>query len=314
MSNKRWQFLILLLFLVQATIFSQSNTTFEFLRNDASARAAALGGNFITVSDDPNSIFYNPADLATLSTRRLSVGFFKHLLDVNAGYASFGTEIPNFGFVGAGLEYVNYGEFKKTGEEGQNIGTFNAGEFAFIASYAGELLPTLNYGASVKFIYSSIANVSSSSAALDFGLRYLAMPERIIVGASLLNLGTQFDPYVTTRERLPLDLKIGASIYPEHLPAVLLVELHKLNESQDKFFDRFKQFSIGVEFTASPNVQLRIGYNNEQRQEWKIGNSAGLAGFSLGGGFTSDIYSIDYAYTSMGKIGSVHRINVGFKF
>ncbi len=314
MRTRRWLYLMFPFFLVQTTVFTQSNTTFEFLRNDASARAAALGGSFITANDDPNSIFYNPADLTTLSTRRLSVGFFKHMLDVNAGYASFGMEIPNFGFVGAGVEYINYGEFKKTGEEGQNLGTFGAGEIAFIATYADQLLPVLYYGANLKFIYSSIADVTSSAVAIDAGVRYIAIPERVIVGASLLNLGTQIDPYVNTRERLPLDFKIGASIYPEHLPAVLMFDFHKLNEDQDNFFDRFKQFSIGVEFTASPNVQLRIGYNNERRQELKIGNSAGLAGFSLGCGFTTDIYIIDYAYNSMGKIGSVHRINVGFKF
>ncbi|MDI6765290.1 MAG: type IX secretion system protein PorQ [Bacteroidota bacterium] len=307
-------FLLTSIFLLSSTIiFGQGNTTYDFLRIDVGARSAALGGSFITSTDDPNLIFYNPAGMATLSSTQLSVGYYKHLLDINAGYVSFGTAIPNFGSVGLGIIYINYGEFERTGEEGRNLGKFGAGEFTFTAGYADILLRKLNYGFNVKFIYSSIAEVHSSAAALDFGLQYFLIPDRIIIGASLLNFGTQIDPYVNTREDLPLDIKIGASIYPEHLPAVVMINLHKLNEEQDNFLTRFKQFSIGVEFTESPVVKLRFGYNNERRSELKLEQSAGLAGFSVGVGFAKDIVSIDYGYNSLGKIGAMHRISLGLR-
>jgi hypothetical protein len=291
-------------------LFGQGTTAFEFLRNDVGARAAALGGSFLTSSDDPNLLFSNPAGLATLSTRRVSVGFFKHLLDINSGSVSFGTEIPRLGFIGAGVNYINYGEFKRTGEEGQDLGTFGAGDLSLTAGYASELRAGLTYGVAAKFIYSAIAEAHSTAGALDFGLQYAAVPGRVVVGASVLNLGTQFNPYVSTREPLPLDVQIGASVAPEHLPAVIMLSFHKLNEDQDNFGKRLKQFIVGVEFTASPNVLLRVGYNNERRQELKIGQSSGLAGFSIGGGILTGAYTIDYAFTSYGKIGSVHRISI----
>ncbi len=304
--------LALMILFLQGPLLAQGTSTYDFLRNDVGARAAALGGSFVTSTDDPNLIFYNPAGLATLTARRLSVGFFKHLLDVNAGSVSFGTEIPRFGFVGAGIDYINYGEFKRTGDEGQDLGTFSAGDLAVSAAYAGELQENLTYGLGVKFIYSSIAEARSAAAAVDFGLQYTAIPNRLLLGASVLSLGTQIDPYVTTREILPLDVKIWASLYPEQSPATIMINLHKLNEYEDNIGKRLRQFSVGVEFTASPNVLLRLGYNNEQRQELKIGQSAGLAGFSLGGGILTGSYTIDYGFTSYGKIGSVHRISVGF--
>ena len=309
--NRRFIYIIILLFPFH--VFGQV-TTYEFFRNDMNPRAAALGGSFITSQDDPNAIFYNPAGLATLTTKRLSVGFFKHLLDINAGYASFGMEVDDFGFVGAGIVYVNYGTFKRTGEEGQYLGDFSAGEFALTLGYAGLLKPRLSYGVNAKLIYSSIAEISSSAAALDFGVEFVVVPDRFIVGAGILNLGTQLDPYYSTREKLPLDFKIGFSVFPEHFPGAIMVDWHKLNQTMDNFFERFKDFSVGVEFTASPNVQLRIGYNNEDRRELKIDQSAGMAGFSVGGGFSSDMYLIDYAFSSLGKIGALHRISVGFKF
>ncbi|MBA4311721.1 MAG: hypothetical protein C0417_03730 [Chlorobiaceae bacterium] len=305
---------IVLLVTLSISVFGQGNTVYEFLRNEPSARVAALGGSFLMASDDPNTIFYNPAGIATLSSTKLSIGFMKHLLDINAGFLSYGMELKDIGMIGAGVKYINYGDFKRTGEEGQDLGTFKAGEFAFILGYGAELIENLNYGVNAKFIYSSIAEVNSSGAALDFGLSYFAIPRMLHVGASVTNLGTQFDPYMNTREKLPLDVAVGAAVYPEHLPAIVFIDFHKLTESEQNFIDHLKHFSIGVEFLASPNFQLRVGYNNERRQELELGQTAGMAGFSVGGGFFNDMYNVDYGFTSLGKIGAIHRINIGFRF
>ncbi len=308
---KRYLLLTSVFLICSKIIFGQGNSTYDFLRNDVGARSAALGGSFVTSSDDPNVIYYNPAGIATLTSPTLSFGYYRQILDINSGYLSFGTLIPNFGHVGAGIIYMNYGEFERTGEEGLKLGKFGAGEFAFTTGFADVLLEKMNYGFNFKFIYSSIAEVHSTAAALDFGLQYFLIPNQVIIGASLLNFGTQIDPYINTREKLPLDIKVGASIYPKHLPAVVMINFHKLNE--DEFLNKLKQFSIGVEFTASPIVKLRFGYNNERRSELKIEHSAGLAGFSVGVGFAKDFLSVDYGYNSLGKIGATHRISLGLR-
>ena len=307
----------LLLFVLAACalpvqLFAFGSGTYDFLRMDVSPRSAGLGGSFVTMTDDPTSIFYNPAGIGSLSKTRFGVGFFKHLLDINAGYATYGTEVIGLGFVGAGVQYVSYGEFRRTGDEGQDLGTFGANELAISVGYAGELQPGLRYGANMKYIHSSIAEVSSSGAAIDLGVQYIAVTDRMVVGASLMNLGTQLSSYLNTKENLPLNFTIGASIYPEHLPAVLQINLHKLNEAQDNFTDRFKNFSIGAELSPANNVQLRVGYNNEHRKELKIGQRSGLAGLSVGGGVVAGMYNVDYAFSSYGEIGSVHRVAVTF--
>lgn len=311
-AASRLPVLIILVCSLSTFASAGGSNTFDFLRNDVGARAAAVGGSFVALTDDPNMIFYNPAGLTSLSRQKLSVGFFKHLMDVNSGYASFGSEIQGFGFAGAGIVYTNYGEFTRTGEEGQGLGTFSAHDFALAAAYGGGLATGLTYGVGAKFIFSSIDDIYSSAVAVDLGMQYVAVPERLRAGISLMNLGTQLDPFVNTRESLPLDLKVGVAITPEHLPASILVNLHKLNEEQDNIGDRFKAFSVGAEFSASPNVFLRFGYNNERRRELKIGQSTGLAGFSIGAGFTTGMYGVDYAFNSYGPIGALHRISISF--
>jgi hypothetical protein len=297
--------------LLSQSIYGGSNNTFDFLRNDASARAAAMGGSFLAVSNDPNSIFYNPSSITTIQQTQVSIGYFKHLLDINSGHLSYAQYFENFGFVGAGILYTNYGSFTERNEFGDNLGNFSANELALLVGYANKLTDDISYGANLKFIYSSIASYSSTAFAVDFGAQYTLVPERFEIAVSLVNLGSQIDPYINTRENLPTDLKIGCAVKPEHLPLLLNFSFNKLIEHQDDFILHFKAFSIGTEFSLTSNVQLRFGYNNEQRKDLKIGSSAGLAGFSIGGGFLYDMYKFDYAFSSMGKIGGLHRVTVG---
>jgi long-subunit fatty acid transport protein len=302
---------ISIVILVSQSVFCGSNSTFDFLRNDVSARAAAMGGSFLIVHNDPNAIFYNPSALTTIQQPQASVGFFKNLLDINSGHLSYSQFIEGFGFVGGGIVYTNYGDFIERNEFGDNLGNFSANELALSAAYANKLTDEISYGGSLKFIYSSIAGYSSSAFAVDLGTWYVVVPERFEVAASIVNLGTQIDPYINTKESLPTDLKIGCALKPEHLPLRLNFSFNKLIEKQNNFISHFRAFSLGGEFSVAANVQLRFGYNNEQRKDFKVGSSSGLAGFSIGGGFIYDMYKIDYAFNSMGKIGGLHRVTVG---
>jgi hypothetical protein len=293
---------------------SASNTTFDFLRNDVGARAASMAGSFVSVTNDPNILFYNPAGLSTLENSRGSIGYFKHLLDINSGYASYSQSYEGIGYFGVGIVYVNYGSFNETDDIGNVLGTFGASDLAVLLGYSNTLEENLYYGVSLKGIYSSIADYTSAGIAGDVGILYSVPESRVTLGASLRNIGSQLSSYLGTKEDLPIDLVIGVSIVPRGLPLLLNLNFHKLNEKQDAFEDRFSAFSIGGEFTLSKAVQLRFGYNNEQRKELKIGTSSGMAGFGGGLGITVSEYVLDYALSSLGKIGSVHRISIGTSF
>jgi hypothetical protein len=289
-------------------------TVFNFLRNDVGARAAGMAGSFVTVANDPTSLFYNPAALGTLDASRGGVGFFKHLLDVNAGYAVYSQEIPEIGRFAAGILYTNYGSFDETDDVGNTIGSFTAADMAFTVGYANTFEQNLYYGGSVKFIHSSIASYASTGLAADAGILYVIPDSRLSLGASIRNIGAQLATYAGTRENLPLDLTVGASIVPRGLPLLLNFNFHKLNEDPGTFIDRFRAFTVGGEFTLSRVLQFRFGYNNEERKDLKTGTAAGLAGFSGGLGITVADYKVDYALSSLGKIGNLHRISVGTSF
>jgi hypothetical protein len=306
--------LILALSTLAAGSLAQDKGTFGFLRNDVGARAAALNGSFVSMTNDPDVIFYNPGALPSLTESKGSAGFLKHLLDVNGGYLSYTRSLEGIGTLGAGILYMDYGSFTETDESMNTLGTFGARDIALVAGVGHSLDEVTSVGASLKLIYSSIAGFSSSGIALDAGILYQIPSQNITLGASVLTLGTQLKTYSGTREPLPLDVVIGITKRPEHLPVLLNLNFHHLTDEQSDLLSRLSQFSLGAEFLMSESVRLRLGYNNQQRKEMKLGTSANLAGISLGGGIVFGEYVVDYAFNSYGKIGSLHRISIGSSF
>ena len=155
---------------------------------------------------------------------------------------------------------------------------------------------------------------NSTALAADVGLQY-SLPDQLInIGFSILNIGTQLQTYISSREDLPLDVRIGISKKLEHLPLSVYLSFNRLNDDQNTFFDRFKTFTLGTEFNLSKVLRLRLGFDNAKRKDLKIGTTAGLAGFNIGVGALIKGYNFDYSYSSLGPVGSLSRIGVTTTF
>jgi hypothetical protein len=272
-----------------------------------------MAGSFVSVDNDVNAIFYNPAGLATLKGKQASVGFFKYLMDINSGNVSYSQKYKEIGYIGAGIRYMNYGDFDKYDESYQNLGNFGASDLALSLGYANVYKENFKYGANAKFIYSNIDEYSSIGLALDLGALYIMPEQRLNFGVSVLNLGTQVKKYISTSESLPLDIRIGMTKTLEHLPLTVNIGFARLADSYDKFYERFKNIVVGGEFVLNDYVLLRVGYNNAERKNYKTGSSIGISGFSAGVGIIfNDKYKLDYAFNSLGNVGAAHRFNLGF--
>lgn len=299
---------VLVIILFTANLSAQN--IYEFLRLDASPRAAALAGSFVSNNDDPNVVFYNPAGIKNLNGNPVSFSFIKHLMDINSASLAYSFEMEQYGRFAAGIQYINYGDFTEADEFGNELGEFGANEFALSLGYANELDENFNYGVNVKLIYSGIAEKSSMGIATDIGLQYALPSDGWVFGVSVLNLGTQLSTYFDKSEDLPLDVRLGFSKRLEKLPLTFSLSLNNLTDDKDDFSDRLSNFSFGGELRLSKAVKLRIGYDNEKRSDLKLGGSAGLAGFNMGLGILISDYNFDYAFSSMGSIGALHRVGI----
>ena len=289
-------------------IFSQN--VYEFLRLDMSPRAAALAGSFVANTDDANVMFYNPAGIGSLKDQPVSFSFVKHLLDINSASLSYSRNFEKIGRFAVGVQYINYGNFTQADEFGNKTGEFGAGDFAFTLGYSNILDKNFYYGVNVKFIYSSIASFSSSAYAFDIGLQYKIPEAKWTIGFSVLNMGSQFSSFGTNKEDLPLDMRLGFSKTLAHLPLTLYFSFNKLSAAYNTLGERFNQFTFGGEIAVSKHLSFRLGYDNEKRSELKVGSTAGFGGFNLGLGINISNYRFDYAYSSLGSIGSLHRLGI----
>ncbi|GJQ62781.1 MAG: hypothetical protein SCALA702_18340 [Melioribacteraceae bacterium] len=311
MHNKIAGIFLLLLFL-SGSLISQS--VYDFLRLDASPKAAALAGSYVAGTEDPDVIYYNPAAINTLEGTPVSFSYLNHLLDINAANISASHVFEDWGRFGAALQYINYGEFTKADEYGNRLGEFSAYDMVLILGYANEIDKNFNYGVNFKVIQSAISDQSSSAVAADIGVNYLIPESKWVFGFSALNIGSQISSYLDAKEDLPLDIRIGFSKELAHMPFKFYFSINHLNEDADQFLDRFKQFTVGGEFRLSKVIKLRFGYDNEKRKELKIGTTAGLAGFNIGLGVKVSDYFVDYAFSSLGSIGAFHRIGIATSF
>ena len=286
------------------------------MRVDPGAKASSLAGAFDTYTDDPNAMFYNPASLSTITKSKVSAGFGKYLLDMNFGTVAYAQKYKDIGWFGIGVKYFDYGTFERADENLNSTGeTFSANDLMISVGYGNFIYEKINYGITLKYIYSGIAEYKSSAMAVDFGLQYHIPESQLSLSFGVLNLGAQLSSYISTKEKLPLDIRFGISKRLEHTPVRLNVSFARLNESREKLLQHFKAFSIGAEFIFSDYVSARLGYDNQSRQDMKLGTSLGISGFSTGLGIRfAEKYVFDYSLNSLGKVGSTHRVNLGYIF
>ncbi len=310
---KKTSFAILALTLIsQFPAFAQtSGSPFQFLRFNESARAAALGGAFVAMPDDPAALFFNPASLWTVEEEMVTTTYLKHVLDINSGLVSYSNHKENFGAYAASVTYTNYGGFDRADKSGQKSGTFGANDMSLNLSYANELDSNLFYGVTTKFIFSGLESFNSTALALDGGLLYQMPKIRTNIGASILHAGTQLSTFDEVSERLPLDIRIGANHRLRGLPLLLNFSFHHLADGTDNFFQRFENFSLGGEFSFGKSIQARIGYDNGVRRATTESSSRKLAGLSAGVGIITNFANIDYSISSFGAPAMLHRLSLG---
>lgn len=292
-------------------LFSQN--TFEFLRVDMNARAAALAGSFVANGDDANVIFYNPAGANLLADMPVSFSYMKYFLDINSASFAISNEY-GIGRVSAGLIYFNYGDFTRSDGSAVNLGEFGAQDMALILGYGNSLGENFYYGANAKFIYSGIDDFTSTGLAFDLGLQYVFPETQWNIGFSALNLGSQLQSYDGVKEDLPLDMRLGFSKRLERTPFLIFFSFNRLNQDAGGFSKRFQHFTGGAEILLGKSFKLRLGYDNMKRKDMKIGGSTGLAGISIGVGIKVKDYNVDYGYSSWGMIGGLHRFSISTVF
>lgn len=316
-------------------LYSQARSTLIFLRINPAARNAALGDAGVALDDDVNSMFFNPATIARQynpedenSKQMEFTGSYAQWLpqfnfdDLYYLYWAGRYYMNNVGMFGLSIQYMNYGEIQRTGENQEDLGTFSSNETAVSFAYAYPVSQKWDLGVGVKYIYSNLANVAvgaqnekgvASALGFDLGGLYHTsiMGKNTKIGVSLGNMGTNVK-YIDEQQAdpMPVVLRAGiaSDIYTSEFHRVLFIYqleremTYRDSASADDFpkslFTTWKNdnnlslfsHSVGVEYWYSNLVALRTGYFYESP---KNGDRQFL---SLGMGLKYLSMRIDIAY------------------
>jgi hypothetical protein len=337
-------FTIILSLVITTGLFSQDfisqvskrgTTAAPFLSIGQGARATGMGSAYVAVSDDPTSLFWNPAGIAKVENAAFAVDHTQWIADINYNYMALAYNIGNFGVIGMSFTISDVDEMNVTTVEnpegtGEKFGVTDA---AFSIAWGMQLTDKFAIGFNPKFIYQSIWKMSASAIALDMGVQYVTPFDGIVLAMSISNFGTKMkmegnsalivhdpDPNSTGNNNsipaylqtdswdLPLNFRVGLAYKP------LNIENHKVLISADALHlsDNYEYVNLGAEYSFNDFIFLRGGYKSlfldDSEETFTVG--FGLKQLLLG----NVSVKLDYAFQEFGRLTNIQKFGVGINF
>jgi hypothetical protein len=256
-----------------------------------------------------------------------AISYVGYVADIKQSTAAYAFNTEKRGRFGLGLTYLSYGSLESYDAAGNSLGTFSVNEYALTAadSYTKG---KFTFGLAAKLAVSGIAGNRAVGLAGDAGVLYKPSVQDFTVGLVLKNAGYMLKPYTATaREPLPLDVQLGTTIKPEHMPLRVTLTAHHLQTWNIQYLDPnargtlnanneevkpsfnfgdnlARHFTAAAELLLGKGLSLRVGYNHLQARELRLDNVGGGAGFSFGAMVRISQFQLDYTYATLQAAGS----------
>lgn len=264
----------------------------SWLSDYVTARTLGLGGAFVAVADEATAVAWNPAGLALLVPNELRFETARLFEDTSVNAFNFavpGNRLPSFGL---SVISLSSGEFQRTNELNDPLGTFKETETAYILSMAKYLNTRFAVGTNVKLVRQSVEEFSGNGFGFDLGAIYAVTPS-VKVGVSAMNLGGPNLTLRDTKETYPIEFRAGFS-------AVLLNGRGLLTAEVDQADGPGMRFRGGSEYWVQPMIGLRVGMNETEP-------SGGLSYRFM------EKYQFDYGVQDH-AMGLTHRLGLTYRF
>jgi hypothetical protein len=264
----------------------------DWLLSYQTARTAAMGGAYVANADGALGAMWNPAGLSRMLQNEVhmeTTSLFGESRMNAFGFALPGRRFPS---VGISLVTLNSGEFQRTNELNDDLGTFSEGNMAFYITGAKKVADRVRLGMNLKIARQELEEFSASGAGLDLGA-IVDLGANWSVGASVLNVG---GPNLNMREvdeAYPVNMRGGVAYRALNGRALLSVEV----DAQEGPGAAFK---TGGEVWVHRTFALRAGWGEEA--------VAGGASFRVSPDFRFDYGAQD------NELGVLHRFGIVYEF
>jgi hypothetical protein len=321
---------------IPITIFSQNgNSSFEFVNTDFSSRSIAMGGSLISIYDNDISIAQTvPSILNNSMDNKIGFNFIDYFSDIKMVSFDFSKSINNIVCMSLGFSSIDYGEFQRTNEIGEQQSTFSASDQIFSLGIGRLLMQNLSFGVNLKFLNSNYDSYSSYALSSNVSSTYFNNDKTFTTTLLLKNIGKQISSFSSVKEYIPFEIQFGLSKKLEHLPfrySIVLQHLNRYDISNDYSLNSFtnndtgeielqeesiakkllRHIVIGGELNLfKENFFVRGGFDFQRRFDLTIDSYSGMVGFSFGVGINVSKIKFSYSRSSYHLSGNLNTFSI----
>ncbi len=303
MNFKYYLNIFLLLFLMQLNYAQDSapdagTASVLLLRFNPAPRTSGLSGAFSGLADDENSIFFNPAGLANVTSGVAGINHTQWFEDIKIDNLLFAYKISNKFGIAASFEYMWMPSIEGRDADGNLTGSFDVSSYVAHIASSYKISEDFSMGIGIKYFQDKLSEFSTSGFGFDVGILWKTMLPGLSVGLAAQNLGGQVT-YDIEKQDIPTLYRGGIAYKLQ--PIDLLFSLDVI-----KSVDRDLDIAFGGEYVIAKQFVLRLG---------NVFNKTTLFTPSFGAGFIiKDQYELNYTFANYSDIGSVHRAGFTFRF
>lgn len=308
---------------------------FRFLENLISAEAIGRGGIGIVMTENANTVFWNPAGLGWIDGKfDFNINYSKGIADINHSSFAGAINLGAFGVVALDVLIMDYGDFYGTRRANNDQGFIDTGIFspqayAFGFSFSQRISNRFSYGVRVKYAKQDLRDswigisgsdvddpelvieqksYSRAEPVLDVGAIYDFLYHSIRFGAVIQNVSREIK-YEDEKFPFPFAASFSITVDPlsfiwqdgKYGPLIIGFETRHPSDFEEKY-------KIGAEYHYKDMVVLRSGYmgNYDER------------GLTFGLGFLKHYHNsnlrFNYAFEDFGIFNSVHTFSFGVTY
>ena len=293
-------------------------STAQFLKIGVGGRATAMGDAFVAVANDASALYWNPAGMAQMKKNQVIVAHNEWLVDISHEFLGATYRLSSNDVIGVSLTALHMDDMEVTTET-EPFGTgqyFSFGDVAISFSYARKMTEQFSFGATVRYMEETLAELKMRGVMVDFGTYYWTGLGSTRFAVTISNFGNELAPdgdvvLFGDREQSewqsfspPTMFRFGLAMEPYQNDQHRLTTSVQLNHPNDNG----ENVSLGAEYAWKEIFFARGGYKiNVEGQ-----------GLTLGAGLHipishSDV-TVDYAYADFAELGSAHRFSLLFGF
>ncbi|MBW2507065.1 MAG: PorV/PorQ family protein [Deltaproteobacteria bacterium] len=264
----------------------------DWLARYTTARAAGLGGSYVSEANGAMGPVWNPAGLTTLMQNEAHFDNASLFEDTRVTGFSFALPARTLPSVGITILQLSSGDFERTNELNDNLGTFNESDLAFLVTASKRIHPRISLGTNLKIVRQSVEEFSDGGFGMDFGV-LADVSQSLRVGASVLNVGGPSINMRESDESFPVQMRAGFSF---------------------RGFGGRAMFTSEIDHRSGPGAFLRTG--GEAWVTEALALRVGYAETNIGGGFSykfANGLQFDYGAADH-DLGVVHRFGFSFRF